>query len=389
LGNTTNAVTAAWREMLDNGMYANFPGFLVAKGGSRQNTNIFRVPPGGGAQIDTSGVPINQAVMPLPYETAHMAPMMQLVDNMVSTGQRVGGTSEMQVGEGRAEAPVGTTMALIDQAVKVMSAVHKRIHAAQAKELQMIVSVFKEHPESFWQRGCKSQTKWDEARFNQAVNNCELVPQSDPNTASTGQRAMKIMGLKQLQQQNGALYDPIAVDSAALRAMGWSNPEEFFVPKAARAAPPTQLQQMQAQLQNESKAADAKVTEANARATEAQAREAEAQEKIKTGHFVPKQSASGVAAPEQETSLDVATATAKLMDAQTKQREVAVREMEAKTEDENRDKDRTDRMRESAIGLAGEVIRAPTAGESGKQVAVDKIGHKTRKIIADVDKGLD
>ena len=51
LGNTTNAVTAAWREMLDNGMYANFPGFLVSKAGTRQNTNILRVPPGGSAQI--------------------------------------------------------------------------------------------------------------------------------------------------------------------------------------------------------------------------------------------------------------------------------------------------------------------------------------------------
>jgi len=69
LGNTTNAVTAAWRELLDAGMYANFPGFLFADAGARQNTNIFRVPPGGGALIKTNGMPIQQAIMPLPYKT--------------------------------------------------------------------------------------------------------------------------------------------------------------------------------------------------------------------------------------------------------------------------------------------------------------------------------
>ena len=132
LGNTTNATTAAWREMLDNGMYANFPGFLTGDGAGRQNTNIFRVPPGGSAQIKTNGMGIRDFVMPLPYNTAQMPPLMQLVENMVETGRRIGGTAEVQVGEGRADVPVGTTMALIDQAIKVMNAVHKRMHSAQA-----------------------------------------------------------------------------------------------------------------------------------------------------------------------------------------------------------------------------------------------------------------
>src|SRR5208337_1198077 len=100
----------------------------------------FRVPPGGGAPIDTGGAKISEAVMALPYSTQGMPALMSLVENMVETGQRVG--------EGREEAPVGTTMALIDQAVKIMSSVHKRLHSSQAEEFQMIVDVFKEHPES-------------------------------------------------------------------------------------------------------------------------------------------------------------------------------------------------------------------------------------------------
>ncbi|NBS37641.1 MAG: hypothetical protein EBS71_09800, partial [Actinobacteria bacterium] len=119
LGNTTNAITAAWRELLDAGMYSNFPGFLMADTGARQNTNIFRVPPGGGALVKTGGLPISQAVMPLPYQPPSQA-LMQLVDNMATTGQRIGGTSESMVGEGKAELPVGTALAMIEQAAKVM-----------------------------------------------------------------------------------------------------------------------------------------------------------------------------------------------------------------------------------------------------------------------------
>jgi hypothetical protein len=389
LGNTTNAVTAAWREMLDNGMYANFPGFLIAKSGTRQNTNIFRVPPGGGAQIDTSGLPINQAVMPLPYNTTGQPALMDLVTNMVETGQRVGGTSELQVGEGRAEAPVGTTLALIDQAVKVINSVHKRLHASQAEEFQMLVKVFKDHPESFWQRKCASKTIWDVDKFMQAASNCDLVPQADPNTASMGQRVMKITGLKQLQAANAQLYDPIAIDTAALIAMGWSNPEQFFVPKQARATPPPELQEIQAKMANEGKEADARTAEAQAKTMEAQATVAETKEKIRTGALAPDPpDAGGEGSQQVDTPVDEALARAKIMDSRTKQMEVGIKAHEAQIENQNRDLDREAKERDAALELARAVIGAPTAGESGKQVAVDKVGRKTTKIIKEVDRGL-
>jgi hypothetical protein len=394
LGNTTNAVTAAWREMLDNGMYANFPGFLIAKAGTRQNTNIFRVPPGGGAQIDTQGVPIGQAVMPLPYETAHMAPLMGLVQDMVQTGQRVGGTSELQVGEGKSDAPVGTTLALIDQAVKIMNSVHKRLHASQAEEFKLIVECFKEHPESFWMRGCKSKNPWDEAKFMAAANNCELVPQADPNTASMGQRVMKIQGLMQLQQAAPNLMDPVAIVQAAIRAIGWANPEQFMVPKAAREQPPPQLQQMQAQMQNEAKAADAKVAEGNAKLAEAKASTDEVHAKIAAGHFAPKPGVAP-AEPEPETLLDKATAEAKIRDSLTRAREVELKAASMQTEDQNRDQDRVSRTEDTLINLAKEFVEQPTtaAGPDGKKTISrpaksTNAGSKAIKVAKQIKKGV-
>ena len=343
LGNSTNAITAAWRLMLDNGMFANFPGFLVSKSGTRQNTNILRVPPGGSAQIDTQGMPIGQSVMPLPYETTHMAPLMSLVQDMAETGRRIGGTAEVQVGEGRADVPVGTVMAMIDQAIKVMNAVHKRMHAAQAEEFQLLKQVFREHPESFFQRKCKSKTPWDRARFLAALNNCDFVPQADPNTSSSGQRLMKVVALKQLQAQSQNLYDPIKVDTAALAAIGWPNPEEFFVPPAARAQPPPQLIQAQTQMQNETKKADADTMEAQARVEEAKAKTTDAQARVAgVGHYAPKtpEAAAPESGPEPTSPLDIATAQAKLLDAHTRAKEAGLKAKELSVENENRDKDR-------------------------------------------------
>lgn len=271
LGNTTNAVTAAWRELLDAGMFNNFPGFLMADMGARQNTNIFRVPPGGAALVKTGGMPINQAIMPLPYQPPSAA-LMQLVDNMAQTGMRVGGTSEMQVGEGRADAPVGTTLAMIEQAQKVLNSVHKRMHAAQAEEFQLLADCFAEHPDSFWQKNRRPAYPWNEQTFMKAVEDCDLVPQADPNTASHTQRLMKVMALKQLQAENPGMYDPIAVDTAALQAIGWTNPQQFMAPPEAQMKPPPELELSKAQTQATMMTAQARMIDAQTKAQESQAK---------------------------------------------------------------------------------------------------------------------
>ena len=301
LGNTTNAITAAWRELLDAGMYANFPGFLMADTGARQNTNIFRVPPGGGALVKTGGMPISQAIMPLPYKEPSQT-LMGLVDNMAQTGMRLGGTSEAAVGEGRSDAPVGTTLAQIEQSQKVLNSVHKRMHASQAEEFQLLKEVFKEHPDSFWQRNNKPAAAWDEKTFLTALENYELIPQADPNTASQVQRLMKVMALKQLQQANPSLYDPIAIDTAALQAIGWSNPSQFLASPEAQKNPPPELVKMQA----DSKAAQ----------TLSDARMMDAQTKAKTDEAKTQLDAKKVAIDEAKVEIEKMKAQADMKDSQ-------------------------------------------------------------------------
>lgn len=247
LSNTTRAVTAAWREMLDAGMFANFPGFLISKDAARQDSNIFRIAPGAAAQVNTLGAPINQAVMPLPYKDISVG-LMSLTEHMAETGMRLGGTSEQAVGEGRADAPVGTTIALIDQATKVINSVHKRMHAAQAQEFQLLVRCFRENPESFWQRNRKPARPWDEATFLRALDQVTLVPQADPNTASQTQRLMKTQALVQLVAQNPMMYDLLEVNKIALQSLGWTNPERFLKSPDQMQMPP-EVQSKMAEIQ--------------------------------------------------------------------------------------------------------------------------------------------
>jgi hypothetical protein len=368
LGNTTNAITAAWRELLDAGMYSNFPGFLMADTGARQNTNIFRVPPGGGALVKTGGMPISQAVMPLPYQPPSQA-LMQLVDNMATTGQRIGGTSESMVGEGKAELPVGTALAMIEQAAKVMNAVHKRLHAAQAEEFKLLVECFRENPEAFIEQKCISRQPWTEQMFQEALQNCELVPQADPNTASHAQRLIKIMALKELQAANPSMYDPIAIDTAALKAIGWNNPQQFLAPPQAQGKPPPELQKVIAEMQIKKQDADARMIEAKAHEAKTQA---EIQKMgMESQHMAAGGLATGGPADKQvDTPVDQMLAQADVMDAQTRAQDVQLKAQFHAMEDRNRDLDRQSRERVQLLNLAKEVMLHPTtAPEAERDVA--------------------
>ena len=327
LGNTTNGLTAVWRELLDAGMYSNFPGFLYAKTSGRQNSNIFRVPPGGGAQIDTAGMPIQQAVMPLPYKEPSGA-LAAFAETISQYGQRLGGTAEMQVGEGKAEAPVGTMLAMIEQAQKLLNSVHKRMHAAQADEFQLLAQCFREHPESFWQRNKRPANKWSEKTFLDALDNYELVPQADPNTASHIQRVMKVTALVQMAQTAPTLYNLDAVNREALLTLGWSNANSLLRDPVNNPQPPDP------QAQAAQMAGQAAMITAQSKMMEAQTKVAETQKKMGGGQGM---------SPEE----------------QVKMAEIQQKNIDAQLDATNRKRDRESRERLAAVKLAEDLAANP------------------------------
>jgi len=316
-------------------MYANFPGFLYAKQSGRQNSNIFRVPPGGGAQIDTGGMPIGQAIMPLPYKEPSAA-LAGLVTSMAEYGQRLGGTSEVAVGEGRQDAPVGTTIALIEQSVKVLNSVHKRMHASQADEFQLLARCFRENPESFWQRIRKPNMPWDEQQFLQALEDFDIVPQADPNTSSSSQRIMKVAALIQMATQDPTGFNIPEVRREALSAIGWESPDRFLAP--ANAGPPMP-----------NPADQAKMADSQAKMLTAQAKMAEVQHKVSGGENQQEQGSP------QELQL-------KMMAEQNKAEETKQKSADSQIDAVNRQRDRESRERLAAVRLAEEVMKNPADG---------------------------
>ena len=279
LGNSTMALTAGWRLCIDNGMFANFPGFMYAKQAGRQMTNEFRVAPGSGVAIETGGQPIQNMVSHLPYRGVDGA-FLQLLQFIDQAGQRLGGTAEMKVGEGNTEAPVGTTIALIEQAQKVMSSVHKRMHNSQAREFDLLRELFKEDPESFWRDNKIPNGTWTETTLVAALNNANLSPVADPNTPSQTARIQKAMAIKQLQAANPQLYNAQAVDTRILDMLGIKDAASLFNPPQPPnpMADPAMVMAQAKMMDSQAKMAEVKVRSVDAMA-DAQNRAADRESK--------------------------------------------------------------------------------------------------------------
>lgn len=236
VGNVTKALTAAAREMLDAGMFANFPGFLYSEDANRQETNEMRVPPGGGKMVKTGSKKISEVIQPLPYKDISQG-LMALVESLSKEADQLAGSAELPTGEGVQNAPVGTTLAIIDQATKIIDAVHKRLHAAMAEEFRLLKDRLLEDPEAFWRHNPNGATNWDKETFVQALQMVDLVPVADPNTPTHTHRLMKGTALIQLAQANPTSYNIRAVNEAALRLLGFANPDEFLAPLNAPPQP--------------------------------------------------------------------------------------------------------------------------------------------------------
>jgi len=234
LGNTTNSLTAAWRMLLDAGMFANFPGFLYLKNGDRQLDNNFRVAPGEGSPIDGNGADdISKVVSPLPYREPGPA-TTAFVEHIANTGQRLGGMPNQPTAEGRSDAPVGTRLADLEQAARMISAVHARFHQAQSLEFQTLFELVREDPESFL-RFFEPLGQWTMERLIAALDNNALVPVADPNTPTHLHRIMKTMALAQRADTKPELYNAMAVERRILAVLGYDDPSELLVAHGAQA----------------------------------------------------------------------------------------------------------------------------------------------------------
>jgi hypothetical protein len=258
LGNSTAAMTAAWRISLDSGMLANFPSFLMDKLAGRQNTSDIRLSPGQAYGVETGGRPLKDVIADLPFNDV-TAGFMQMMDKITEQSKAVGGAPDIPVGEGMQNIPVGTMLAHIEQSTKVMAAAHKGQHRALDEELSLIADLFRENPESFWKGNKTAKSYWTVQNLIQALNERTLVPKSDPNVPSHIHRVMKAVALVELKASPlGARLDDDEVLRRVLSAMR-EDTTGLILPKPPAQGPsPEEL------------AAQAKIKEAEAKMLTAQ-----------------------------------------------------------------------------------------------------------------------
>ena len=203
MGGLTKSVTAILRQLIDAGTLSNLPAGFKSRGLNIQR-NDDPLQPGEWRDVDAPGGKLQDSFLPLPYKEPS-GTLTTLLGALVDSGKRFAATVEDPTGDGNSEAPVGTTVALLEKGQKVMSAIHKRLHYAQRCEFKILKRVFGEFlpPEYPYQVQGASENVFRED-FDNSV---DVIPVSDPNIFSMTQRITLAQTQLQMAQAAPELHD--------------------------------------------------------------------------------------------------------------------------------------------------------------------------------------
>jgi len=200
LGGLSRTATAALRQLLDAGTLANLPAGFKARG-LRIADDDSPIQPGEFRDVDAPSGDLRAGLMPLPYKGADQT-LFQLLGFVVQAGQRFASIADQKIGDSvAANAPVGTTMALIERGSRVMSAIHKRLHYAQKTEFNLLAKVFRDFlPQRYpYDVGDNAVPSIKSSDFDDRV---DIMPVSDPNIFSMSQRVTLAQTQLQMAQSD-------------------------------------------------------------------------------------------------------------------------------------------------------------------------------------------
>ena len=202
VGGLAKSATSILRQLVDAGTLSNLPGGLKARG-LRIKGDDTPIMPGEFRDVDVPGGAIRDNIAFLPYKEPS-ATLYQLLQNIVEEGRRFASISDMKISDMNNQAPVGTTLALMERNQKVMSAVQARLHAAMKKEFDILVGIVRDFTEPAY------PYETDEEEFIKAEDfdkRIDVLPVSDPNAATMAQRIMQYQAAMQLSQTAPNMYD--------------------------------------------------------------------------------------------------------------------------------------------------------------------------------------
>jgi len=215
IGGYAKSATSLMRQLVDAGTLSNLPGGLKSRG-MRIKGDDTPIAPGEWRDVDIGSGALRDSILPLPYKEPSQV-LMGLLGQIVEEGRRFAATADMKVSDMSAQAPVGTTLALLERQLKVMSAVQARLHYTFKQELRLLAAIIRDYTDPDY-----DYDPIDAPRKAKAsdYDHVDIIPVSDPNAATMSQRVVQYQAVIQMAQMAPDIYDLPQLHRQMLAVLG-------------------------------------------------------------------------------------------------------------------------------------------------------------------------
>ena len=223
IGGYARAGTSLIRQLVDAGTLANLPGGLKARG-ARIKGDDTPIQPGEFRDVDVPSGVIKDNIMMLPYKEPS-GTLLTLLDRITEEGRRLGSISDMKISDMSANAPVGTTLALLERTLKTMGAVQARVHYSMKQEFKLLKGIIRDYSPAEYEYDPQGNDRLVKQSDYDMV---EVIPVSDPNSSTMAQRIMQYQAVIQLAQGAPQIYDLPLLHRQMIEVLGVKNAEKLI-----------------------------------------------------------------------------------------------------------------------------------------------------------------
>jgi hypothetical protein len=222
IGGFAKSGTSILRQLVDAGTLSNLPGGFKTKG-MRTKGDDTPFAPAEWRDVDISSGALKDNIMPLPYKEPSQV-LAALMDKIVDEGRRFASAADLKVSDMSAQSPVGTTLAILERTLKVMSAVQARIHYAMKQEFRLLKTIIADYtPETYDYEPVDGRPRAKKSDYD----NVDVIPVSDPNAATMSQKVVQYQAVMQLAATAPQLYDLPYLHRQMLEVLGIKNAEKL------------------------------------------------------------------------------------------------------------------------------------------------------------------
>jgi hypothetical protein len=218
IGAFAKSGTSIIRQLVDAGTLSNLPGGLKTKG-MRVKGDDTPIAPGEFRDVDVAAGTIRDNILPLPYKEPSQV-LLGLMNQIVEEGRRFAAAADLKIADMSANSPVGTTLAILERTLKVMSAVQARIHYAMKQELKLLKDIIRDYtPDEYSYEPTEGSPRAKKSDYDDV----DVIPVSDPNSATMAQKVVQYQAVMQMAQVNPQIYDMVELNRQMLEVLGIKN----------------------------------------------------------------------------------------------------------------------------------------------------------------------